>query len=489
MTPLVRRRLYVLAGPLAAAAAVECLLVAGSPLGLPTPVLTGGRVLLVLLMAVTASLVMALWTAMNRSFTAIAAALENAASPDSFAAAPGSGGPGPDPRSVGPDIAESLSTITERIATLQRQRDEQKLAARLAQKRSRHLEAVLRGLPDAALVTDAMDRVVMFNPAAARLLRLPADPEPSVRPLGECIADRELCDLLHGAHALPACKEVEHSVAGDGGKRIFSVRIAPFGEAPQESARGAVTVIHEVTRERTADRMKTEFVAKASHELRTPLGGIRAYLEMLMDGEVKEEKTRDQFYQVMQGEVERLSNLVDNILNIARIEAGIVKVSKENVPLAAIVQEVADAMRPQAAATGITLGAEVLPVFFHVYADREMMRRAVVNLISNAVKYTPQGGTVSVKMRVDEAAGEVSVDVSDTGVGIGEQDLPKLFQKFFRVESSRKMAKGTGLGLVLVKEVIEGLHGGRVSVKSELGKGSTFSLTLPLVREKQAAEA
>lgn len=272
-------------------------------------------------------------------------------------------------------------------------------------------------------------------------------------------------------------------MSGADGKRVFSVTIAPIGEG--ESNREAVTVIHEVTRERTAEHMKTEFVAKASHELRTPLGGIQAYLEMLTDGEVKDEKTRDQFYQVMQGEVERLSNLVDNILNIARIEAGIVKVSKENVPLTEIVQEVVEAMRPAAAGAGITLSDELLPVFFHVYADKEMLRRAVVNLVSNAVKYTPRGGTVRVRMRVDEAIGEVNLGISDTGVGIGEQDVPKLFQKFFRVESSKKMAKGTGLGLVLVKEVIEGLHGGRVSVKSELGKGSTFSVTLPLVREKQ----
>jgi two-component system phosphate regulon sensor histidine kinase PhoR len=387
-----------------------------------------------------------------------------------------------DPDTVGAGVLAPLEVIGERIRTVTRQRDEQKLAGRLAQKRSRHLEAVLRGLPGAAIVTDAMDRIVLVSEAAVGLLRLPTGDCKAVA-LADCIPDRGLCDLLRGAHCLPAWREVEHCVEGEGGvKRIFSVTIAPLSGA--EEIRGAVALLHDVTREQAAARMKTEFVANASHELRTPLGGIKGYLEMLADGEVRDDETRTRFYRVMEGEVDRLSNLVDNILNIARIEAGIVKIVKQNVPLTMIVQEVVDTMQPQAKAAGITLEHEVLPVFFHVYADKEMIRRAVVNLVSNALKYTPQGGTVSVRMGVDEGAGQVSVEVSDTGVGISEQDLPRLFQKFFRVESSKKMAKGTGLGLVLVKEVIESLHGGHVSVQSVEGKGSTFSISLSLVQEK-----
>ncbi len=488
MTPLARRWQLILAGPLVAVAAVGCLLLAGSAVRLPAPAVTGVRVLLVVLIAVTAVLTMLLWAALKQSFAAIAGALGAAASQDFCGATPGAGVPGLDRRIVGPEIVDHLAAITENMASLNRQRDEQKLAARVARKRCRHLEAVLRGLPDAVLVTDCMDRITMTNEAAARLLHLSPE-EASARPLADCITDRSFCNLLRGAHDLPACKEVEYSMAAEDGKRVFSVTIAPFADGSAENARGAVTLIHEVTRERTAARMKTEFVVNAAHELRAPLGGIKAYLEMLADGEVNNDQTRDRFYQVMQGEVERLGNLVENILNIARIEAGIVKVSKEQVPLTGIVQEVVESLRPQAAAAGITLNDELLPVFFHVHADKEMMRRAVMNLVANALKYTPQGGSVLVHMHVDEAAGEVTVGVSDTGVGIGEQDLPHLFQKFFRVESSKKMASGTGLGLVLVKEIVENLHGGRVSVTSALGKGSTFTLVLPLVRETQPAGA
>lgn len=480
MPPLARQSMMMAMGLLAVATAACALLAAAPVLKLATPVTAGAAVVLLVLLAVAEMLLVRAWKALRRSYETTGRVLATFAGQDDGGVAVDV--ENTDPDVVGAEVLRALGVIGERLRTLTRQRDEQKLAGRLAQKRSRHLEAVLRGLPDAAVVTDAMDRMVLVNDAAVNLLRLPTSECKSMA-LADCIPDRGLCELLRGAHALPAWREVEHCVEGDGGsKRIFLVTIAPL--SGEEEIRGAVALLHDVTRERTAARMKTEFVANASHELRTPLGGIKGYLEMLADGEVQDEETRTRFYRVMQGEVDRLSNLVDNILNIARIEAGIVKIAKQNVPLTAIVQEVIETMQPQARAAGITLEHEVLPVFFHVYADKEMIRRAVFNLVSNALKYTPRGGTVSVRMKVDEAAGQVSVEVSDTGVGISEQDLPRLFTKFFRVESSKKMAKGTGLGLVLVKEVIESLHGGHVSVQSTMGKGSTFTISLSLVQEK-----
>lgn len=484
MPPRGRESLLLLMVVLAVAAAVSGLLLAGPWLTLPSLAAPVARVVLIALVAIAGGLALRAWKRFNSSYSTMAAVLAAFAGRDE--ATLSGDVPNLEFASVGQGVLEPLSIIGERLATLTRQRDDQKLAARLAQKRSRHLEAVLSGLPDAAIVLDAMDRLVLVNDAAVRLLRLPPTDLKAVA-AADVIADAALCDLLRGAHALPACREVEHCMDDADGKRIFAVTIAPL--AGSQEMPGAVAMLHDVTRERAAARMKTEFVANASHELRTPLGGIKAYLEMLTDGEVKDEETRNRFYRVMEGEVDRLSNLVDNILNIARIEAGIVKIVKQNVPLTAIIQEVVDTMEPQARAAGIALEHEVLPVFFHVYADKEMLRRAVFNLVSNALKYTPQGGTISVRMRVDEAAGQVIVDVSDTGVGISEQDLPRLFQKFFRVESSKKMAKGTGLGLVLVKEVVESLHGGRVAVTSTVGKGSTFSLTLSLVQERRPVGA
>lgn len=482
MSRNVRQWLLTLMTLLLSIASLGCALVGGYILHMPTPVMLAGRILLLILLAAAGGVLFRLIAAIRQSCESVDAMLATFAAQENPAS-------GIDEASLESDLVSStisghLCAISERLATLGRQRDEHKLAARLAQKRSRHLEAVLFSFPSAMVVTDAMDRVAMMNGAASRLFRRPEFTD-GAKPLEECIAEEGLRDLLRSARVLPSSREVDYCLQDTSSRRILSVTLAPFGKSGQPTPDGALAVLHDVTRQRAADKMKTEFVANASHELRTPLGGIKAYLEMLTDGEVKDTQTRDRFYNVMQGEVDRLSELVENMLNIARIEAGIVKVSKENVPLTAIVQEVVEAVAPQAEAAGITLECEPLPVFFHIHADKEMMRRAVLNLISNALKYTPKGGRVDVRMHVDEAAGVVTVDVADSGVGISEQDLPQMFQKFFRVESTRKMAKGTGLGLVLVKEVVENLHGGRIAVQSTLGKGSTFSITLSLVQCKQ----
>lgn len=482
MNRIARHKLQWPVGLTGLAMAVVTTLLAGQLLGWPRPSLLAAGAVAILLLAAGQVALWRLGLHIDRQGADVAAALQ-------MAIEQASGTPVPDDTGLEPEIGDprvrkGLAAVVEQLGSLARQRDQHKLAARLAQKHHRQVEAILNCLPDALVVTDAMDRVVLANQAADRMLQISL-PQGAAVPLSQSIREREIGETLRGAFALPAAKETECTLDGPDGRRIVRVKIAPFGDDRPDQ--GAVAVLHDVTREHTASRMKTEFVANASHELRTPLGGIKAYLEMLTDGEVRDDQTRDRFYQVMQGEVDRLSTLVDNILNIARIEAGIVKVAKDNVPLTALVQEVVETLSPQARTLGIQLTSDLLPVFFHVYADREMLRRAVTNLVSNALKYTPQGGSVAVRMHVDEAAGQVSVDVSDTGVGISEQDLPRLFQKFFRVESSKKMAKGTGLGLVLVKEVVESLHGGHVSATSTQGKGSTFSIRLPLVQDKQGA--
>jgi len=260
--------------------------------------------------------------------------------------------------------------------------------------------------------------------------------------------------------------------------------VSPVSGPSNDENRGLVTLLRDVTREKEAAKMKTAFVANAAHELRTPLGGIKACLEMLIDGEVPDNRTREKFYGVMQDELNRLSNLIENILNISRIEAGIIKVSKEPVPLTAVVKEALDIVRPKAEADGFTLKENLVPVFFHVRADREMLKQAVMNLLSNALKYTPKGGLILVKMSVDEVGGKVTTEISDSGVGISEEELPRVFNKFFRCSNSKNMAKGTGLGLALVKEIIETVHGGKITLCSVLGKGSTFSFNLPLLEQK-----
>jgi two-component system phosphate regulon sensor histidine kinase PhoR len=225
---------------------------------------------------------------------------------------------------------------------------------------------------------------------------------------------------------------------------------------------------------------KRTLVVNVSHELRTPLASIKAYVEMLIDGEAEDEQTKREFYEVIQNEANRLSRLIDNILNISRIESGLVKVNKGPQSLMVILKEALDVIAPQARQKQIDLDEKLTPVFYQTLADKDMLYQAVLNLLSNAVKYTPESGKITVETQVDESKKKVITRISDTGVGIPPKDLPFVFGKFYRAEANNRMAKGTGLGLSLVKHIIETVHHGRIFVESHVGKGSTFGFELDL---------
>ena len=226
--------------------------------------------------------------------------------------------------------------------------------------------------------------------------------------------------------------------------------------------------------------MKNDFVSNVSHELRTPLASIKAYVEMLIDGEADDEKTQREFYDVIQNEANRLSRLIDNILNISRIESGLVKINKQPQSLMVILKEAIEVITPQAKTKQIKIDEVLTPVFYQTQADKDMLYQAVLNLLSNAVKYTPDGGTISVKTLVNEGTKKVITTITDTGIGIPPKDLPFVFDKFYRAEANNHMAKGTGLGLSLVKHIVETVHKGRMFVESSVGKGSCFGFELNL---------
>jgi two-component system phosphate regulon sensor histidine kinase PhoR len=248
----------------------------------------------------------------------------------------------------------------------------------------------------------------------------------------------------------------------------------------QDEVSGVVTILRDVTREKEVSAMKSDFVSSVSHELRTPLSSIKAYVEMLVDGEAADEQTRAEFYNVIQSETNRLSRLIDNILNISRIESGVVKIQRENVSLPMVIREVMDVMLPQARAKQIELVDQPSPLVFQVYADKDRVYQALLNLVGNAIKYTPEGGTVMVRLDMEEQGQFARIQVSDTGMGIPADAIDHVFDKFYRVNGHKKVAKGTGLGLNLVKHIVETVHGGKVAVDSQENQGSTFTIALPV---------
>ncbi len=378
-------------------------------------------------------------------------------------------------------VDQTFGKLCQKNDKLVAERRELEIQCRVTEAERQHAEAILQAMSDAVLVTDSFNEVALANEAAGESLRFGVD-DARHQPVDRVITDPSLVKLIKDTREsgnLVNRRHVEHTVRDNGRSRTYDVTLCCVGNTQHEVA-GVVTILHDITKEKEISEMKSDFVSSVSHELRTPLSSIKAYVEMLVDGEADDEETRADFYNVIQSETNRLSRLIDNILNISRIESGVVKIQREHISLPAVIKEVMDVMQPQARAKQITLNEAGSPLYYQVYADKDMVYQALLNLVGNAIKYTPEGGTVDVDTIVDEHSRMVTVSVRDTGVGVPPDALPHLFEKFYRVSDHKKIAKGTGLGLNLVKHIVETVHGGRVAVDSEPGKGSTFSMALPI---------
>jgi two-component system phosphate regulon sensor histidine kinase PhoR len=229
-----------------------------------------------------------------------------------------------------------------------------------------------------------------------------------------------------------------------------------------------------MTEIRRAETTRRDFVANVSHELRTPLAGIKAVVETLRDGALEDREAAREFLGRVDAEVDRLVQLVEELLQLARIESGAAPPAMADVSVAGLLAMTVDRFRPQAERAGVTLAILDRPRG-RVRADPDRLGQAIGNLIHNALKFTPPGGQVTVGAM--EADGAVRITVADTGSGIDPADLPRVFERFYVADRSRSR-RGTGLGLAIVKHVVRA-HGGSVSVESALGKGSTFTIELP----------
>lgn len=230
-----------------------------------------------------------------------------------------------------------------------------------------------------------------------------------------------------------------------------------------------------------ANRRKTEFVSGVSHELRTPLASIKGFTSTVRSDKAMDEKTRDEFLKIVEDETDRLTRLIEDLLDLSRIESGRLKIKEEKIDIAPLIKKCVEGLMVQSEERNIQLQLMVPDSLPEILADRDKITQILINLLSNAIKYTQNGGKVTVMGGSQDGA--VIVEVSDTGVGISKENLPHIFERFFRIEKPGIEAKGTGLGLSIAKALAEVFHG-RVDVKSEPGRGSTFSLTLPVVSDK-----
>ncbi|NIA17452.1 MAG: hypothetical protein GWO86_03800, partial [Planctomycetes bacterium] len=242
-----------------------------------------------------------------------------------------------------------------------------------------------------------------------------------------------------------------------------------------------VIVFSDVTYEREIDHIKTNFISSVSHELRTPLTSIKAYSEMMLTLSDVPEKDRLKFLSVIKSECERLTELVEDILEMSSIESGIVKINYKSLDIKEVISRIISFLQNIAEEKNIILDVDIDDDTGRLEADESKIESVITNLLSNAIKFTPQYGRVSVEVRRQNE--EFVICVSDTGIGIPGQELEKIFDRFYRVPHPECPSKGSGLGLAIVKEILT-MHNGRIEVQSCPGQGSTFTVILPATAGK-----
>jgi two-component system, OmpR family, phosphate regulon sensor histidine kinase PhoR len=323
------------------------------------------------------------------------------------------------------------------------------------------VDAMLEGV----IAADARGRIVSANPAAHRLLGYAStDPLPVLPELFRAKPARELVAAVRTGASVEG-REIDR----DGRVLLVSGRPLPDG--------GAVLVLHDLTEVRRLEAVRRDFVANVSHELKTPLTSICGYAETLLADEPGPDVTR-RFLEIIHSNGRRMQRLVDDLLDLSRIEAGRWQPEPEPVDVAALARDVWSALGDRAARSGVQLDVDAASG--PLVADPDAVRQILVNLLDNALRFTPAGGRVVCRTRRDGDG--TSLIVTDTGSGIATEHLPRVFERFYRADPSRSRAEGgTGLGLAIVKHLVEA-HGGRVSVQSALGEGATFSAWFPAVR-------
>jgi len=344
---------------------------------------------------------------------------------------------------------------------------EQRVQERTAELQAQYarLDAILRSASDGIVVTDAEGEIIQTNPVAHTWLAQSLSPEDAAR-MRETVRD-----LARRADERP---EAVLELKG----LDLELKAAPIPEPGMEET-AAVVAVHDVSHLKALDRMKSRFVSNISHELRTPITTIKLYAALLRKASPGK---REGYLETLEQETEQLARLIEDILHISRIDAGRLGMEPRPTPLNELTEVAVVSHQTPAQNRGLTLEhrpAEPGPV---APVDPEQMMQALNNLVANAIQYTPEGGKVVISTGKGEAEGRAwaTLTVADTGIGIPEEELPHIFERFFRGDEPRLMQMpGTGLGLAIAKEIVE-LHGGRVTVESQVGKGTTFTVWLPL---------
>ena len=330
-----------------------------------------------------------------------------------------------------------------------------------------NLATVLANLTDGVVMTNSEESILLVNSAAERLFNCQ---ETNVigHTLIEVLHDYEIDEVVKKSISSGHEQNAQLESAG----RFLRVIVVPI--SPGRSS-ATLVLFQDLTELRNLQTMRRELIGNISHDLKTPIAGIKAMVETLQDGAINDKKAASDFLTRIEGEVDRLTHMVSEITELSRIESGKTELKKEPIDINMVIREVVAQMTPLADGSQVIITTSLTPGLPIVKIDKDRIRQTSINLVHNAVKFNHPGGKITISTNFNKEF--VIVSVSDTGTGISKEDLPHIFERFYKGDKSRAKG-GSGLGLAIAKHTIQA-HGGNISVKSEQGNGSTFSFTIP----------
>ena len=362
------------------------------------------------------------------------------------------------------ELAQSLNVMSEEI------KDKiEKINSERAK-----LDLVLSSMFEGVIVTDEKERIILMNPSLRKIFLLDSNPE-GKKPL-EVIRNSAVGDMVDRIIKGKQHLATEEIAINTPEERILKVNGVPIMR--NNRLEGVILVFHDITELRRLEKIRQDFVANVSHELRTPISSIKGYAETLLDGALEDKDNAKEFISIIYHDSNRLATLINDLLDLSKIESGKMKMSFIELDPISLIKKAVTVIENQAKAKSIMLKINIPQGLPKIKADEARFSQVMINLLDNAIKYSSEGGSATISVKVVDNA--LQFDISDTGIGISENDLPRIFERFYRVDKARsRELGGTGLGLSIVKHIVSA-HGGQVWVKSELGLGSTFSFTIPL---------
>jgi two-component system phosphate regulon sensor histidine kinase PhoR len=347
------------------------------------------------------------------------------------------------------------------------------------------IRVLINHISDGVMATDAEKRVALANPAFLKSIGHQGESAIGV-PVKDLVQNERLLQMIDEALSMPAeqftelTEEFDEGVLLKGEPTVLAVRCVPFRDRLHRNM-GTLTVMHDITALRKIDKVKSEFVSMVAHEIKSPMNSVLALVKVIQDGLAGDltEKQQEILGRVSE-KIKGLSDLAADLLDLSRIESGLITMEKERLQVAALLEEQVAFQQTRAQSKGIHLQLEPVADLPPILANKRSVEEVISNLLTNAIKYTPEGGEVTVSAVAEKDY--LHISVKDTGFGIAQEDLGRIFDRFYRVKNDRtRFIAGTGLGLDIVKSVVEA-HNGRVKAESVLNQGSTFHVFLPIMQ-------